>query len=156
MSDIAWLRSAMASTALLALSTPALTQTPGRIAAAPMPAPAGKTPKITLGCLPPGGTAPKPCATANRSTVLSLRAQQPATRQSRFLVFRAIGTAGRSARVKLQPKWFIDHSMEIKVPAELCRGAAGQQFEIQVLLSDMQQAESSPGAQSIGSFQLRC
>ncbi len=143
---------------LLTFASPALAQPSSTIASRPMPAPAAKMPKITVLCLPPRGSKPVRCGTATRATVLKLRLERAATKPPRFLIFRALGAVGnaRVASVNLQPKWFLDHAQQVKVPSQLCDGAAGQQFEIQILTADMNQAESASDAHSIGFFQMRC
>jgi len=142
---------------LLTFAAPALAQPSSTIASRPMPAPAANMPKITVLCLPPGGSKPVRCGTATRATVLKLRLERVATKPPRFLIFRAPGAAGsaRVASVNLQPKWFLDHA-QVKVPPQLCDGAAGQHFEIQILTSEMNQAESASDVHSIGFFQMRC
>ena len=118
-----------------------------------------KPPKITTLCLPPGGSKPMPCRMATSGTQLSLRLAQDGGPAPHTLIFREVGS-GRTVPVKLQPKWFIDHGVQL--PAELCEGrpspsraGGGQQlqFEIQVLTSDLQNAQH---ADSVGFFQMRC
>ena len=117
-----------------------------------------KTPKMTVLCLPPGGSKTIPCGMATRGTKLSLRMTQDGGPAPHTLIFREVGS-GRTVPVKLQPKWISDHGM-IPLPAGLCAGASsaargGQQlqFEIQVLTSDLQNAQH---ADSVGFFQMRC
>lgn len=121
-----------------------------------------KKPATIVRCLPPGGKVTVPCRSLSAGSMIELRAQPDRSRAPAEIYFREVSATGRprTARAKLQVKWFVDHaSLKAVVPQTLCAGAAkGQQlqFEIQLATSDMNQAESGGDADSVGFFQMRC
>lgn len=121
-----------------------------------------QTTKTLAPCLPPGGR-PVPCGTARAGQTLRLQlattSLPSAPIQVRFVEEAPAGRAPRMATVIVPPERSLDGGYEVMVPGELCVGsrASEGQFEIQMLTSNIQNAENTGGdANSIGWFQMRC
>ena len=121
-----------------------------------------RTPKALASCLPPGGR-PAPCGTARAGQTLRLQLATTilptAPIRLRFVEEAPAGRSPRTAVVTVPPERSLDGGYEVTVPGELCAGSRSSegQFEIQMLTSDLQNAEGAGGdADSIGLFQMRC
>jgi len=114
---------------------------------------AAKLPRLTFRCLPPGSTGGgTSCATMRRGTTLLVTVQDDGGPGAAILRFRAKGVDIERPIGPLRR----GQTVRVAIPAELCAGPAAGRFEIQVLTSDFNQAESGGDADSIGFFQMRC
>jgi hypothetical protein len=121
-----------------------------------------RKPKGTVLCLPPGSSVPKPCAGLSSRSSMAFRADGD-FQGTAILRFRSrpVELEGKVIDVRV-PAGSLRRGQVYKIEAplrQLCSSSqSGQrvQFEIQVLTSDFNQAESGGDADSIGFFQMRC
>ena len=142
----------LSAAALCALGAPGSAQPWNALSSKPRPEMA-KRPKMDVKCLPPGSsTGGTTCATMRRGTSLLITVNEDVAAGTAILRFktkaveidRPIGPLRRGQTVR------------VAVPVELCVGAATGQFEIQHLMSQYNQSESTGHADSVGFFQMRC
>ena len=121
-----------------------------------------RKPKGTVLCLPPGSSVPKPCAGLTSRSSMAFRADSD-FQGTAILRFRArpVELQGKAIDIRI-PAGSLRRGQIYKIEAplrQLCSSSqSGQrlQFEIQVLTSDINQAESGGDADSVGFFQMRC
>lgn len=150
----------MTAAVLLILAAPGLAQLWSPLDTNPRPARA--TPKLSLLCLPPGGSGGGvPCSTGTRETVLIVRTERATLDSPRLLIFKQIGEndTQRVVRVPLTPQPYISSGTHhIKVPPQLCTQKGISRWQIQIATNDFNQPETSKvqDADSVGYFQMRC
>ena len=135
----------LAGVSLLALPT----ATPGQ---------AGNAPKSVALCLPPGASGPTPCGAARAGQVIRLQVATTSlpTEPIRLLFVEEsqAGQAQRQANVTIAPDLSRDGGYEVVVPRELCAGRGSGNFEIQNLMTEVNQAEGS--GPSLGTLTVAC
>jgi hypothetical protein len=135
----------LASVSLLALPT----ITPGQ---------ATESPKSAALCLPPGASSPTPCGAARAGQAIRLQvATTSMPTQTDPLLFVEETQAGqgqRRANVVIAPELSRDGGYDVVVPRELCAGRAGGNFDIQNLMTEVNQADGS--GPSLGTLTVAC
>jgi hypothetical protein len=123
--------------------------------------PVQKKPTIVIRCLPPGGGKPVACASARAGERIVLTIGKGSTSPSNVtLVPQQAPRKPTIGRATISPKKLPGSgtSYSFTLPKEWCEGRLAGQFEIQVMTSDLQNAENvrSGDADSLGFFQMRC
>ena len=154
MSDIPCLARVIAAAGVLILAAPGSAQLWSALDTQPKPN-ASKQPKGTVLCLTPGGSKPRPCASAVAGSTLRLDTNLEGPAE---IYFVEVGGGGGRTRVPAKPVAGRNGSYLITVPRHLCIGDKPVNYEIQRLMSQYNQAETakSHDAQSIGFFQMQC
>ena len=126
---------------------------------------APKNPKATILCLPPGSTKPAPCGVVSAGSDIQLVAEGGSSGLPLRVRLDEV-TEGKKpviGRATISPRKLPGSggTYVLTVPRHLCASASkGQrlQFEIQMLTSDLQNAENARygDADSLGFFQMRC
>ena len=138
---------ALAATSLLALPT----ATQGQ---------AGSAPKSAALCVTPGASAPAPCGAARAGQTIRLQVARTMLPPGPItLLFAEEAVTGRApvrALLTVPGGRSLDGGYDVVVPRELCAGRtqASGNFEIQYLMSEINQAEGS--GPSLGALTVAC
>jgi hypothetical protein len=119
---------------------------------------AGATAKSAALCLPVGVSSPSPCGAARAGQAIRLQVATTSLPSGPirllFVEEPQAGQAQRRANVIVAPELSRDGGYDIIVPRELCAGRAGGNFEIQNLVTEVNQAEGS--GPSLGMLTVAC
>ena len=132
---------------------PSPVRTPVVAQASAVPAVALLKPRLTLECSTPGEIAEgAPCLSFARDTLLTVRAGEtlPAGTSLRFLRRGDIRAEVALAQMRN------GQSRRIRLPAELCAGVTGSNFEIQVVRTGGSPSSLGQVVDTRGPYQLRC
>jgi hypothetical protein len=137
-----------AVTPALPLAVPVAPPIPTPIPAKPLPIATRilTKPRLTLECYTPGEVGSGgPCITLERETLLTVRADDNLTAGTRLRFVRKGRVRGELLLAQLRT----GQSLRMKMPLELCAGAAGGQVEIQLI-------NGGAVVDTLGRYQLRC
>lgn len=139
MPDIPYRAIILATTGLLFAMVP---QSPDEASA--------KRPKVTVLCLPPGGTAPMPCGIARSNSLIELSLGGPAA-PPHYLVFSEVDSIGppTTVRVALPAAAVAGGALRVAVPRQLCAYPDVGRWRVKL-------ASSGPQDVSLGALSVRC
>lgn len=109
-----------------------------------------KRPKVTVLCLPPGGTAPMPCSVARSNSLIELSLGGPAA-PPHYLVFSEVDPIGppKTVRAVLPATAVAGGALRVPVPRQLCAYSDVGRWRVKL---------GSGGRQdvSVGTVSVRC
>jgi hypothetical protein len=109
-----------------------------------------KRPKVTVLCLPPGGTAPMPCGVARSNSLIELSLGGPAAPPN-YLVFSEVDPIGppRTVRTALPATASVGGALRVALPRQLCAYPDVGRWRVKL-------ASSGPQDMSVGTVSVRC